>query len=181
MAPIASILSSYKSGATGLLASHEGHADVVKRLLRARAAVDAVNRRGATALVVAGGEGHLLVAGAKVDAADSFGHTALVLAGQRPYEAAVRELLAVGANVEAADPKGWTPLILASDKGYEDVVKELLAAGANPNAAAHRGSSALIRAALNGHERVRRGQRERCQCRGALLSVAPAALTTRAS
>ncbi|KAJ9448209.1 Ankyrin repeat and KH domain-containing protein mask [Diplonema papillatum] len=165
MAGIDAITDRTRRGATGLiLASYQGHADVVSRLLRTsegRAAVDSTNTHGATALLVASQMGHesvvkeLLSAGADVNAATNDSWTALILASVTGNSSVVKELLSAGADVNAARRyDGSTALIRASYGGHASVVTELLSAGADVNAAMKDGRTALIYASEKGHESV---------------------------
>jgi len=79
-------------------ASYEGHLDVVKLLLEARADVTAVDKYGATPLHKASAKGHIDV---------------------------VKLLVELGADVAAADKVEKTPLHKASDRGHIDVVEFL--------------------------------------------------------
>jgi hypothetical protein len=70
----------------------KGHAGIVKELLDKGAAVDAVDKDGATALYVAARDGHLTIVkellanGAKVNSKDNYGHTALIMASMKVYD-----------------------------------------------------------------------------------------------
>ncbi|KAJ9467028.1 hypothetical protein DIPPA_50499, partial [Diplonema papillatum] len=99
MAAIDAINTSITHLATGLiLASYQGHVDVVKRLLRTRRA-------------------HVAV-----DSTNNCGHTALMLTSEKGHVTLVKELLSAGANVNAADNDGDTALIGASRQGHKSLV-----------------------------------------------------------
>lgn len=104
-------------------------------LIRAGADVNAKNKFGTTALMVATPEQavSLIKAGADVNAADNNGSTALILSN---YEKA-RILIAAGANVNAKTKSGLTALMVANTNEYSQM---LIAAGANVNAADESGS-----------------------------------------
>ena len=72
-----------------------------------------------------------LEAGADVDALDRFGQTALMLAAQRGSLEAVRVLLAAGANPDVTAKFGLTALMLAVLGEHEGVARALASAGAD--------------------------------------------------
>ena len=96
-------------GTALIAAAHLGHAEVVRRLIAAKAPLDHVNNLGWTALIESivlgdGGQNHtdtltaLVKAGAKVNLADRNGATPLALARQRNYATMVAILEAAGAK-----------------------------------------------------------------------------------
>jgi hypothetical protein len=107
------------NGTTALMiASQEGHLDVVQVLLAQGAKVNAkASNNGATALMIASQKGHLDV---------------------------VRALLAKGAEVNMKTVNSVTALMLASHEGRRDVVQALLAKGAEVNVKASDGKTALM-------------------------------------
>jgi len=146
-------------GATPLLvASQNGHLEVVRELLARGAAVDAADNRGFTPLYIASREGHvevvreLLARGAAADTTNSKGFTPLYTASELGHVEVVRELLAQGAAVGTATKKGWTPLLTASQEGHVEVVRELLARGAAADTKS--AELAVQLAALEGHAAV---------------------------
>jgi len=88
-----------------ILASEEGHIEIVKSLL---ANGDNINEK------------------------NEDGNTALIWASRNRHIEIVKYLLANGANVNEKDKDGNTALIWVSKKGHIKVVKSLLANGANP-------------------------------------------------
>jgi ankyrin repeat protein len=68
----------------------------------------------------------LLKNGADIEAKDSDGRTALMWASTYGHSAIVELLLKNGADIEAKDSHGWTALIWASARGHKEIV-ELLA------------------------------------------------------
>lgn len=70
-------------------------------------------------------------AGADVDALDRFGQSALMLAAQRGSLQAVRILIAAGANLDRTAKFGLSAMMLAVVNDHGAVARELAAAGAN--------------------------------------------------
>ena len=125
-----------------LLATRAGHHDTVDVLLGAGATVDAANRHGVTALMVAAFAcdealvARLLAAGADPALRNRAGHTPLHFASIRPHQETVARLLAAGADPDAST---WieafgevTPLMLAAGRGHLELTRLLLAHGASP-------------------------------------------------
>jgi ankyrin repeat protein len=97
------------------------------------------DRFGATALMLASGNGHaeavraLLEIGAPVGDMDDDGATALHYAARLGHREIVNALIAAGAEVDALDRGEWeseTPLCFAARGGHIEVVEALLKAGA---------------------------------------------------
>ena len=74
----------------------------------------------------------LLKARADVNACDEDGDTALMWAVFKGHKDVVKVLLEAGADVNASNKNGDTALMWAVFKGHKDVVKVLYEAGANP-------------------------------------------------
>jgi ankyrin repeat protein len=139
-------------------AAKAGDRAAVRRLIAARADVNATERDGSTALLWATYNSDielvraLLAAGAKPDAANRFGVTPLLQASSTGDMPIIEALLKAGANAELAHPEGQTPLMAAARAGRVDAVKLLLAKGAKVNAADQFASeTALMWAAGEGH------------------------------
>ena len=96
----------------------------------------------------------LLGEGAAIDAVDHRGFSPLMLAAYNGSEAAFEHLLASGANPNSADLAGNTVLMGAAFKGHLGMVKRLLAAGANPAATNQAGLDAKGFAAQFGRTEV---------------------------
>ena len=121
--------------------------------------VDAINRAGESALMLAalkgdlGGMSLLLERGARVNQP---GWTALHYAATGPESQAVRMLLDRGAEVNAASPNGSTPLMMAAQYGTETSVKLLLDRGADVELRNQRELTAVDFARLSGREPLTR-------------------------
>jgi len=116
-------------------------AAAVRRLLKAGASVDAVNRYGVSALSLAASNGNadilaqVFAAGAdrqRADRALPDGQTVLMLAARTGNEQSVRLLLERGAQVDARETRtGTTALMWAVIEDRPDVVRALIKAGAS--------------------------------------------------
>jgi len=159
-----------------------GKPDLVRKLLDEGADVNASERHGLTALMLAvrgvpWTQGHtdvvklLLENGAVVDAKDNFGWTALSWAARGGRSDVVELLLDKGADVNTKDKSGWTPLSWAARSGLSDTVKLLLDGGADVNPKDLRGETAMDWAARSCHMDVLR----LLKARGADLSLTAAA------
>ena len=120
-----------------------GTVDEVKGLLSVGIDVNAKDKRGKTALLIASCSGTddwgdveivkaLLSAGADVNVTDEHGYTALGFASLEGNEDLVKLLLSAGADVNGKGFDG-TALMSAAMQGRLEVVKMLLAAGADVN------------------------------------------------
>lgn len=95
-------------GTALIAAAHEGHPEIVRLLIAAKAPLDHVNNLGWTALI-----------------------ESIVLGdGGRNHTDTLRALVEAGANVNLADRNGATPLQLAKGRGYANMVAILEKAGA---------------------------------------------------
>ncbi len=98
---------------------------------------------------------NLLSNGAEVNAKDKNGVTALLLASQNGHREVVEILLAKGAEVNAKEKKyGFTPLMLAAQNGHRGVVEVLLGKGAEVNVRSQDSSTALMAASGEGHQKI---------------------------
>ena len=90
----------------------------------------------------------LVAARARVNARNSLGESALMLAALRGQLEIVRELVDNGADVNSP---GWTALMYAAVNGHVDVSRLLISKGAQVNAVADNGFTALMMAVREGH------------------------------
>ena len=130
----------------------------VRLLLKRRSAVNAVDRRQRSALMVAAAEGHeqiaaaLLGAGADAGLVDRHGSTALMEAARAGAVAIVQQLAQAKPDASVRDQHGRDALTLAcqSPHAHADTVRALLALGSEAKAVGSDGRSALDHAAAAG-------------------------------
>lgn len=145
-----------------MLASQNGHHQIVVGLLALGAQVDATMKGRRTALELATFEGHsmivqsLLVGKADVNATVSTGYTPLMLACSRGHKSAAESLLAGRADINAKESDSLeTPLTAACRQGHMDVAKMLMDRGADAGAITRGGQTAQQLAAQHEHEVLR--------------------------
>ena len=101
-------ITSRYDGTALIAAAHLGHAEVVRTLVQAKAALDHVNNLGWTALI-----------------------ESIVLGdGGRRHVETLKVLISSGASLTVTDRNGQTPLALARARRYNEMVNALEAAGA---------------------------------------------------
>jgi uncharacterized protein len=130
----------------------------VKMLLKHRAAVNGVDAKQRSALMVAAAEGHeqiartLRAANADVNLVDRHGSTALMEAARAGADGIVQLLAEAHADALARDHHGRDALTLAcqSPHAKAETVRALIALGAEPKTAGTDGRSALDHAAASG-------------------------------
>jgi ankyrin repeat protein len=119
--------------------------------------VDAVDARGATALLGAAFNGHtrcvalLLEFGASVNHQDEEGATALHKAAFNGHLDVLEMLIAKQSDIDMPDASGATPLHKAAFNGQTGAVVMLCKVGARVDAVDNQGGSALHNAAYGGH------------------------------
>jgi ankyrin repeat protein len=114
-----------------------------RRLIKAGADVNVINKYGVTPLFMAAQNGHLeivillLKAGADVNIANKeSGISPLWIASQQGHSEIIRMLLKAGADVNVTQKaSGITPLWMAAQNGHSRIVWLMLEAGADVNAA----------------------------------------------
>jgi hypothetical protein len=110
-----------------IIASQQGHLEVVKFLVEKGVVVDHANDDGNTALVQTSRAGHLEV---------------------------VEFLLSAGADINHLTPRGLCPLYAAAQEGHLKVIKLLVKKGANVHQESDIGIFPLHQAALKGQQEV---------------------------
>ena len=124
--------------------------DVIDAFVKAKANIEAKNKEGATALMVAAQYDRwswvdaLIAAGAKVNAKDNDGWTPLMYAALNDANTSAKSLIQAKADVEATDSKGFTALQIALGKGRGSIVEKLMEAGAKFPPKSPDGTAALI-------------------------------------
>lgn len=144
-----------QAGNTALIqASHQGHADVVEYLVKAKAAVDHQAHFGITALMGAAENGHadtaaiLIAAGANPNA---HARGAEVVLDRDVHKQEFQAFASRhGGGEPFKNPKGDTALIKAAAKGHLETVIVLCNRGADVNAKGKLGMTALMKACGNG-------------------------------
>lgn len=153
---------------TDASALHQAAADndvaAVRALLSAGAEIDARDRKGRTALLVAthGNKveaAALIEAGANVNAKDDIDDSPYLYAGARGHLEILKMTLAHGADLESTNRYGGTALIPAAERGHVETVRTLIAAGVEVDHVNNLGWTALLEAVILGngglkHQRI---------------------------
>jgi ankyrin repeat protein len=125
-----------RQGTPIMHAAHNGHADIIRFLVRCGANLEARDVSHLTACMIASSNNRssavdaLLRAGAQVDAQDIRGFTALHLAALSGSVDSIHLLVAAKADVNIKDAEGKTALDLANESGRSYVIQALVHAGA---------------------------------------------------
>lgn len=149
-----------KAGQELIRMSKEGNITAVKLLLDAGVNVDAQNKVGRTALMMAIANAHtqivelLLKAYADVDIEDNNSITALMLAAEEGNQDEVKLLLKNHAKVNAENNKKQTALTYAAHFRFWEIVKLLIKYEANINAKTVYGDTALTDAIDQNNEEM---------------------------
>jgi len=146
-----------------MIASQEGHVDIVRLLLETKANANAKKMdNGITSLFIASQKGHIeivkLLLKAKADvntARNTDDVTPLLMALQKGHTEIIKMLLKAKADIHIPEKTiNGTPLFLASQNGYTEVVKLLLEAKADVNTTTADGTTPLFIASQGGHTTV---------------------------
>jgi ankyrin repeat protein len=137
-------------------AADQGDLAALQRLAAAGQPIDARNRQGHTALLVATHRNHIAMAqwlvaqGANVNAQDAIFDSPYLLAGARGRLEILRLTLRAGADLRSVNRFGGTALIPAAHYGHVEVVRELLKTDIDVNHVNRLGWTALLEAILLG-------------------------------
>ncbi|XP_022089542.1 serine/threonine-protein phosphatase 6 regulatory ankyrin repeat subunit B-like isoform X2 [Acanthaster planci] len=144
-----------------LVASEEGHVEIVKLLLQSNARVDVFDEHGKAALHLAAENGHREVADillwhkAFVNAKSKLGITPLHLGAQNGHNELVKLLICThSATIDALSLAKKTPLHLAAQSGQLEVCETLLKLKSDPNSSDMHGQTPLHLAAKNDHAEI---------------------------
>lgn len=131
------------------VAARVGRVDILRALVEAGYPIDAANRSGYTAVILAAYDGqpaaldYLLNAGADPCLGDHNGNTALMGAIFKGESQIARRLMGTRCPIDATNHAGETPLAFAVLFGRLDLVPLLVRRGADPNHVDARGRSLL--------------------------------------
>jgi len=120
-----------RNDTTLILASWNGHTEIVKLLIKAGANINLQGYKNTTALIGASQSGYteivklLIKAGANINLQGYKNTTALIGASQSGYTEIVKLLIEAGADVNIQNENNRTALIVASEKDYTEIIKLL--------------------------------------------------------
>ena len=128
----------------------------IRSLLAEKAEIDARDRSGATALLVAtrgnkvSAAEALIDAGANVNAKDSINDSPYLYAGAHGYLEILKMTLTHGADLRSTNRYGGTALIPAAERGHVETVRTLIEAGVDTDHVNNLGWTALLEAIILG-------------------------------
>jgi ankyrin repeat protein len=165
LACISSVASGAAMNETSLhAAAAKGDVAGIQKLLSEGAAIDARDRTGATALLVATHGNQiaaakvLIDAGADVNAKDNIDDSPYLYAGARGHLEILKMTLSYGADLKSTNRYGGTALIPAAERGHVETVRTLIEAGVDVDHVNRLDWTALLEAIIlgNGGERHQR-------------------------
>lgn len=112
--------------------ARKGNLASVQEFVKKSKDLDATDKEGKTALMVASAAGHsgvvqaLISAGAGLNKADEAGRTPLMLAAEQGQLEVCRLLISAGSDLKLKDQNGMTVFALANSKGQSALVKQLI-------------------------------------------------------
>lgn len=133
----------------------------IEKLLSEGAAIDARDRTGATALLVAthgnqiAAAKALIDAGADVNAKDNINDSPYLYAGARGYLEILKMTLSRGADLKSTNRYGGTALIPAAERGHVETVRTLIGAGVDVDHVNRLDWTALLEAIILGNDEER--------------------------
>lgn len=143
-----------------LNAVQSGNYKTVSSLLKEGADVNARNKYGESALVLALKGNYdktaalMIKRGADINIKDSNGNTLLMLAAQNGLKKSAKLMIKKGAPVNAAGFEGITPLMMAARHGYGGIVRMFIKKGAQVNSVGKYCKTALDFAQLGKDEKT---------------------------
>ncbi len=141
-------------------AARFGRVDILSGLLKAGAPLEARNKKGYTAFILAAynnqseAAGFLAMRGADVCARDGRGNTAQMGVAFAGHDDMARTLLTYDCDVDMQNKNGQTALMMAALFGRVEQVKLLLAAGAAADKADRLGNTAISLARQQGNDEM---------------------------
>jgi ankyrin repeat protein len=130
-----------------MLSAAKGHDEVLQVLLANKSPVNAKNRKGETATVLAD-RGHHAATVALLKK-----HGGIVPDKKKPALSTSQKLAALNKSTDGVY-KNWSPLMIAVWRGQDDVVSVLLRKGAGTSEVDKEGHTPLTRAAMQGHDSI---------------------------
>ena len=143
-----------EDGGRLIAAAEKGDLDQVRRLIAAKADVQARDGRGRTALLAATHGNHvevahaLIAAGADVNAKDGIQDSPYLYAGAAGHLEILKLTLAHGADLKSTNRYGGTALIPACERGHVETVRTLIEAGVNVDHVNSLGWTGLLEAII---------------------------------
>ncbi|XP_059165790.1 uncharacterized protein LOC131948271 [Physella acuta] len=143
-----------------MIASQNGHDNVVEILIKAGADLNHLNDDGCNSLMIASINGHdkvvdiLIEAGADINYVKRDGYNALMIASQNGHAKVADILIKAGAEINYVKRDGYNALMIASQNGHNKVVDILIKARADIHHVEDDRKNALMIASENGHDKV---------------------------